>query len=91
MAAVSDFDLKYYILSCVTLTEEDVNSSGKSFVTVAGSWLNITSPRVINNNVSIISVKITATSSILVVDKLLESPGHDHDTSRNVSHYNRRQ
>ena len=84
MDALSDSDLKYYIVSCVALSKNDVNSPSQ-FVTVAGSWLNITSPMVINDNVNILSVSITVNSVILVVDKLLDVPDEEYDSLDNVS------
>ncbi|CAB4039652.1 Hypothetical predicted protein, partial [Paramuricea clavata] len=83
--SLSDLDLKHYIVSCVSLSENDVKAGDKSFVTVAGSWLNITSPMVINNNVSILSVLTAANSAILVVDKLLDVPDSDDDSLEHVS------
>ena len=82
---MSDLDLKHYIVSCVSLSENDVKAGdNKSFVTVAGSWLNITSPMFINNKVSILSVTTAANSAILVVDKLLDVPDSDDDSLEHV-------
>ena len=74
MQTLSDSDLKYYILSCVALSKRDAETSGESFVTVAGSRLKVTSPMVLNGKTKVLSVKTVAQSTILVVDSLFHVP-----------------
>ncbi|XP_028407950.1 stabilin-2-like isoform X3 [Dendronephthya gigantea] len=71
---LSDSDLKYYIISCVALSESDANTTDTSFVTVAGSRLNITSPMILNGKTKVLSVKNVGESTILVVDSLFDVP-----------------
>ena len=81
----TDLVLGHYIISCVTLSENDVRTPNKSFVSVAGSLIHITSSMVINTNVNVSSVNITANSAILVVDRLLDVPDNNQNSLDNVS------
>jgi hypothetical protein len=84
---LSQSDLRHYIISCVALSEDDVKKGKQSFVSVAGSWLNVTSSNVINGNVHVKSVSITANSTIVVVDSLLDIPDDQRNSLDNVSSF----
>ncbi|XP_046840914.1 stabilin-2-like isoform X2 [Xenia sp. Carnegie-2017] len=78
----SDIDLNQYIISCVVLSVEDLNSTNQIFTTLDGSNLVITAPMVINNTIRIQNVTVIANSAILIVDELLRAPvqrkNHSH-------------
>lgn len=78
-------DIRHYIIGCVTLSKDDLQRTGQTFVTVAGSLLNVTSKMVINYNVTVLNVKVIGNSAILVVDRLLDVPANEHP--ENVSSF----
>ena len=66
------------------MTEEDARTPGRSFVSIAGSILNVTSPWVINNNISILSVHETKNGAIFIVDRMI-NVSENNFSNNNVS------
>ena len=66
------------------MTKEDARTPGRSFVTIAGSTLNITSPMVINNDINILSVHETKNGAIFIVDRMINA-SENNISNNNVS------